>query len=116
MNRRVLPSKPKRKAKRSDDHSSTRLSPLLTLAVTQPEIGFLTSKHCLKCQGWLIIQEVTLAQDREIRCLNCGWQPQYSERFIQETEEARLFRRFTGNMFCKELVQQIDFSKSTRSR
>ena len=95
MNRRVLPSKPKRKAERFNGHAATHLSPRTTSTVIPPA----SLMQCLKCQGSLIIQEVTLARDLEIRCLNCGWQPQYGQRVIQETEEARSIRRFTAGLF-----------------
>ncbi len=83
--------------------------------------------HCLKCQGWMVVQEIDLCTKLEIRCLNCGWQPQYGERVIQETEEARSIRRFTAKLLgggsedlpstpLEASFQQIDFSKRTKRR
>ena len=79
-------------------------------------------RHCLKCHGWMVVQMVDLSIKREIRCLNCGWQPQYGERTITETEEARSIRRFTAELFSssdqdeistplEESFRKIDFSK-----
>ena len=83
--------------------------------------------HCLKCQGWMIVQEIDFSQKIERRCLNCGWQPQYGERVIQETEEARSIRRFTSELLgggaedlpstpLEASFQQIDFSKRAKRR
>ena len=83
--------------------------------------------HCLKCQGWMIVQEIDFSKKIEMRCLNCGWQPQYGERVIQETEEARSIRRFTSELFggvagdlpstpLEASFQQIDFSKRAKRR
>ena len=78
--------------------------------------------HCLKCHGWIVVQIVDLSKKQEMRCLNCGWQPQYGERTITETEEARSIRRFTAELFStsdqgetttplEESFRRIDFSK-----
>lgn len=78
--------------------------------------------HCLKCHGWIVVQVVDLSKNQEMRCLNCGWQPQYGERTITETEEARSIRRFTAELFSstdqdetttplEESFRRIDFSK-----
>ncbi len=83
--------------------------------------------HCLKCQGWMVVQEIDLSKKLEMRCLNCGWQPQYGERVIQETEEARSIRRFTAELLgrvsedlpsppLEASFQKIDFSKRAKRR
>ena len=83
--------------------------------------------HCLKCQGWMVVQEIDLSKKLEMRCLNCGWQPQYGERVIQETEESRSIRRFTAELLgavsedlpstpLEASFQQIDFSKRPKRR
>jgi hypothetical protein len=84
-------------------------------------------EHCLKCHGWIVVQEIDLSKKLEMRCLNCGWQPQYGERVIRETEEARSIRRFTAKMFgvsshdlpatpLEASFQEIDFSKRGKRR
>jgi len=81
-----------------------------------------SAHHCLKCKGWIVVQVVDLATTREMRCLNCGWQPQYGERTITETQESRSIRRFTAELFStsdqdgattplEESFKKIDFSK-----
>jgi len=96
----------------------------------RPVVALATSgsvDNCLKCQGWMVVQEMDLSAKIEIRCLNCGWQPQYGERVIQETEEARSIRRFTAELFggisegfpstpLEASFQQIDFSKRAKRR
>lgn len=75
----------------------------------------------------MIVQEIDFSKKIEMRCLNCGWQPQYGERVIQETEEARSIRRFTSELFggvagdlpatpLEASFQQIDFSKRAKRR
>ena len=111
------------KTKRSNGHGTVRfqIQPNTVLATSGSRV------HCLKCQGWIVIREVDCNKKLEMRCLNCGWQPQYGKRLIQETEEARSIRRFTASVFSgtsnnlpitplEESFQQIDFSKSAKRR
>ena len=111
------------KTKRSNGQGATRLRirPVVALAPSG------SIEHCLKCHGWIVVQEIDLSKKLEMRCLNCGWQPQYGERVIQETEEARSIRRFTAELFggasrdfaatpLEESFQQIDFSKRAKRR
>ncbi len=111
------------KTKRSNRQATTpvRIRPMVALAPSG------SMEHCLKCHGWIVVTEIDLSKKLEMRCLNCGWQPQYGERVIQETEEARSIRRFTAELFgvkSKDLpstpleaaFQQIDFSKRTKRR
>ena len=111
------------KTKGTNGHVSTRprTRPRPIVALAPP--GSL--EHCLKCQGWIVVQMVDLSKKLEMRCLNCGWQPQYGERVIRETEEARSIRRFTAEMFAgaardkpttplEESFERIDFSKRSK--
>ncbi len=112
-----------RQNKRSANQPTTRIR-------IRPVVALGTSgsmEHCLKCHGWIVVQEIDLSKKLEMRCLNCGWQPQYGERVIRETDEARSIRRFTAEMFgvtsddfpstpLEASFQQIDFSKRTKRR
>jgi len=109
------------KAKRSETQTPTRLHVSPAFAAAPPG----SVEHCLKCQGWIVVQEIDLSKKLEMRCLNCGWQPQYGERMVRETEEARSIRRFTAELFAgtpgelpstplEESFQQIDFSKRVK--
>lgn len=111
------------KAKRSESQTASRLRIRPAIAVAPPG----SVEHCLKCQGWIVVQEIDLSKKLEMRCLNCGWQPQYGERVVRETEEARSIRRFTAELFAgasedlpstplEESFQQIDFSKRAKRR
>lgn len=111
------------KAKRSNGQTTTRLRARPAVALAPPG----SVEHCLKCHGWIVVQEIDLSKKLEMRCLNCGWQPQYGERVIRETEEARSIRRFTAELFAgtsgdlpstplEESFQQIDFSKRAKRR
>ncbi len=66
---------------RSPRSSSGRESPP-TIPVSH---RYSSRRHCLKCHGWIVIQTIDLSKKIEMRCLNCGWQPQYGERIIKET-------------------------------
>lgn len=115
--------KAKLKTKRSNRQTTTpaRIRPMVALAPSG------SMEHCLKCHGWIVVQEIDLSKKLEMRCLNCGWQPQYGERVIRETEEARSIRQFTAGLFgvtSKNLpstpleasFQEIDFSKRAKRR
>jgi len=82
------------KTKRANSLSSSRTQPLRPPAL--PLAFYPSLKYCLKCQGWLEVQAVDPPKKVEMRCLNCGWQPQFGERIIKESEEARSIRRFTA--------------------
>jgi hypothetical protein len=110
-------------AKRSEEPTTPRLR--VRPMVARAPSG--SVEHCLKCQGWIVVQEIDLSKKLEMRCLNCGWQPQYGQRVIQETEEARSIRRFTADLFggtpndlpstpLEESFQRIDFSKRVKRR
>ena len=94
MNGKAHLGKARQKTKRANSLSSSRTGPLRPPAL--PLAFYRTLRYCLKCQGWLEVQAVDTTQKVEMRCLNCGWQPQFGERFIKESEEARSIRRFTA--------------------
>lgn len=112
--------------KQSEGQTTTRarIRPMVALA---PSGSMEHCLKCLKCHGWIVVQEIDLSKKLEMRCLNCGWQPQYGERVIRETEEARSIRRFTAEMFgvsspdlpstpLEASFQEIDFSKRAKRR
>jgi len=57
------------------------------------------SARCLKCQGFLVIQPMPSSETGEIRCVNCGWQPQCGMRVMTESDEARAIRYKTAQLF-----------------
>ena len=120
MRVKTFRGKTRQEAARSSSHPThrTRTRPQPVVA----QVPHASVHHCLKCHGWIVVQVVDLSKKREMRCLNCGWQPQYGERTITETEEARSIRRFTAELFSsseqeerstplEESFRRIDFSK-----
>ena len=57
------------------------------------------ARQCPKCQGLLTSQAVHLTTKNDIRCINCGWQPQWGTRVVTESDEVRSIRRLTAE-FC----------------
>lgn len=123
MSVNASPGKAKPKMKRAERQVTprVRIKPVVAMA----PVG--SMEHCMKCEGWMVAQEVDLSKKIEIRCLNCGWQPRYGERVIQETEESRSIRRFTAELFggtsedlpstpLEVSFQEIDFSKRVKRR
>lgn len=55
--------------------------------------------RCGKCAGWIIEDAPSEQGTREIKCLNCGWKPQYHARIIVESEEIRSIRQYTQRLF-----------------
>ncbi|MEE8124314.1 MAG: hypothetical protein V3T42_00700 [Nitrospirales bacterium] len=76
-----------RKLKRR--HTRLILDSLRPTPYTLP-IGSLSS--CPKCQGHVDIEAGESLDSTVVRCLNCGWQPQYQTPVIHETEEAKTSR------------------------
>ncbi len=107
--------KARQKTKRSNSLSSSRTQPLRPLAL--PLASYRSLKYCLKCRGWLDVQAVDPTQKVEMRCLNCGWQPQFGERIIKESEEARSIRRFTAEFLSgsSRHTPTTSFEKAFRS-
>ena len=108
------------KTKRANSLSSSRTGQLRPTAL--PSASYPSLKYCLKCQGWLEVQAVDPPKKVEMRCLNCGWQPQFGERIIKESEEARSIRRFTAEFLsgssrythrtsAKKAFRRIEISK-----
>ncbi len=52
--------------------------------------------QCPKCQGLIFTEAGETMSQTIIRCLNCGWQPQYQTPIIQESEESRIMRTLTN--------------------
>ena len=120
MQAKTIRGKKRQEAPRSASHTTHRTRTRPQPVVAQMPQGSL--HHCLKCHGWIVVQVVDLSKKREMRCLNCGWQPQYGQRTITETDEARSIRRFTAKLFSsteqtekrtplEESFRRIDFSK-----
>ncbi|RMH06919.1 MAG: hypothetical protein D6704_06085 [Nitrospirae bacterium] len=57
------------------------------------------------------MQPAELPRQFEMRCLNCGWQPQYGERTVTEPEEARAIRQFTAELFSSPMHLRATLSR-----
>lgn len=77
-------------------HKRTILDSLRPTPYTLPT-GELS--QCPKCQGRVYIEAGERLDSTVIRCLNCGWQPQYQTPLIHETEEAKTIRSLTAEFF-----------------
>ncbi len=62
------------------------------------------ARRCPKCQGLLMAQSVDLTIKNDIRCINCGWQPQWGTRVVTESDELRSIRRLTAELCSTGLV------------
>ena len=62
------------------------------------------ARQCPKCQGLLMAQAVDLTTKNDIRCINCGWQPQWGTRVVTESDELRSIRRLTAELCSTGLV------------
>ncbi len=69
-----------------------------------------SSRQCPKCQGFLLTQPIDLTPLNDIRCVNCGWQPQWGTRIVKENEEVRSIRRFTA-----QCVSDIDTKSQSKA-
>ena len=67
--------------------------------VKQHGIHSTIARQCPKCTGLLMAQAIDLTTKNDIRCINCGWQPQWGTRVISESDEVRSIRRLTAE-FC----------------
>jgi len=83
--------KPGRKYKRR--HTRVHLE---SLRPTPPVFTDASLSQCPKCQGLIFFEAGETMRQTIIRCLNCGWQPQYQAPIIRETEEARTMRTLTN--------------------
>ena len=61
---------------------------------------------CPKCQGFIEIQMIGLLQPIELRCINCGWQPQWGTRIITESDEARDIRQLSTQLVSESALQR----------
>ena len=58
-----------------------------------------SASQCPKCEGRLYCEPGEHLDSPAVRCLNCGWQPQYQMPDIQESEEAKTIRSLTAEFF-----------------
>jgi len=72
-----------------------------SLKPTPPVVSENSLSQCPKCQGLIFIEAGETMRQTIVRCLNCGWQPQYQTPMITETEESRAMRTLT-NQFVSE--------------
>ncbi len=56
------------------------------------------ARQCPKCRGLLMAQAADLSTKNDIRCINCGWQPQWGTRVVTESDELRSIRRLTAKL------------------
>ncbi|MGB0908830.1 MAG: hypothetical protein ACPGYT_00585 [Nitrospirales bacterium] len=61
------------------------------------------ARQCPKCRGLLMAQAIDLTTKNDIRCINCGWQPQWGTRVITESDEVRTIRRLTTKLCVTDL-------------
>ena len=79
-------STPEKKCKTKRRHLRIELDAL------KPILATLQNDSCPKCQGFVRTEGGESLSQIVIRCLNCGWQPQYQAPIFQETEETRMWR------------------------
>lgn len=72
-----------------------------SLKPTPPVLAEGSLSQCPKCNGLIFIDGGETLRQTIVRCLNCGWQPQYQAPMIKETEESRIMRTLT-NQFVSE--------------
>ena len=77
-------------------------------------VGHHSTNRCRKCQGFLVLQQPDPSQPIEIRCVNCGWQPQWGTKIVTETDEIRSIRRLTAK-FSSESVWRGTPAMRTRT-
>ena len=58
----------------------------------KPILANVQDGSCPKCKGRVRTEAGECLSQTVIRCLNCGWQPQYQAPIIRESEEARMWR------------------------
>ena len=94
-----LSSKPKRRRKRSPSmaKSSHKRSPQRVIPHNGSQNG--RPNHCPKCSGLVVCQPLNAANLMDIRCINCGWQPQWGTRIVTESAEVRSIRKMTSQLF-----------------
>ena len=58
-----------------------------------------STPRCPKCKGFLVVHHTDLSSVLEIRCVNCGWQPQWGTRTVGVSKEIHSIRNLTTKMF-----------------
>jgi len=78
------------------------------LQLEMPEAAtiFGSSSNCRKCQGWIMVQVQDHSPTPEIRCINCGWRPQYHDRIQSETTASLLMREATTKLVQEDIVKR----------
>ena len=77
----------------------TEAQALWSADVEQHGLDSPVARQCPKCHGLLMAQAINLTTKNDIRCINCGWQPQWGTRVVTESDEVRSIRRLTAQ-FC----------------
>ncbi len=62
----------------------------------RPKLTNYQDSQCPKCHGYVRTESGESLSQIIIRCLNCGWQPQFHAPIIQESEEAKMFRTLSS--------------------
>ncbi len=95
------PSLPKRRRTRSVPGSLpiTKAQEMWSADVKLYGLDSPVARQCPKCRGLLMAQAIDLTTKNDIRCINCGWQPQWGTRVVKESDELRSIRRLTAE-FC----------------
>ncbi len=79
-------------------------TPTHPVPISLQDLPTIRRQHrCPKCEGWVM---VNLEAAPELRCVNCGWRPQYYDRITIESESNRLIRQATRNLLRDELVEK----------
>ncbi|GJL56297.1 MAG: hypothetical protein NPIRA02_34290 [Nitrospirales bacterium] len=97
----VKTPKPRKRRTRSIPGSLpvTEAQTMWTADVKMHGIHSPAARRCPKCRGLLTAQVIDLTTKNDIRCINCGWQPQWGTRVITESDEVRSIRALTAQ-FC----------------
>ena len=93
------PSKPRRRRKRSPSMAKSSHQGLQQRVVQQNGHKNGQSNHCPKCEGLVVCQPLNASNLMDIRCINCGWQPQWGTRIVTESAEVRSIRELTNQFF-----------------
>ena len=94
-----IPSKPQRRRKRSPSMAKSSHKGSQQRVVQQNGSKNGRSNHCPKCDGLVVCQPINSSNMMDIRCINCGWQPQWGTRIVTESAEVRSIRKLTSQFF-----------------
>ena len=94
------------KRKKSNEPRSFKTTPAHASSPSdnQPVVPPPSRVGCPKCQGLVARIPSDEYQRFELRCVNCGWQPQFGTRIIKETQESRVIRQQIAQSFCKPFM------------